>query len=151
MGYSDDIINDLLEGNLSPQKVKELQSAPKDGERCEQVTRLEQKRVPWSDPIVICLQEHLYIVQKEGAKVVKCSCGHEFGDYRVNWKQEALVYERDPMDGEIYARPNAADPEWMVLREFYCPGCGTQLEVEGVCPGYPFIFNFLPEFDDDRK
>ena len=150
MAYSDDVIRDLLEGKLSPQKVKELQSAPKDDEREQQVLKIEGARVQWREPILVCLQEHLYVVQKEGERIVKCSCGHEFGDYRQNWKLEASVYERDPLDGEIYARPNAADPEWMILREFYCPGCDTQLEVEAVCPGYPFIFNFLPELDDDK-
>jgi acetone carboxylase gamma subunit len=33
----------------------------------------------------------------------------------------------------------------MVLREFYCPGCGKMLDVEAVPPGYPLIFNFEPE------
>jgi len=35
----------------------------------------------------------------------------------------------------------------MILREFYCPKCGTQLDVEPVIPGEPFIFNQLPDID----
>ena len=69
--------------------------------------------------------------------------------YRTNWKEHALVYERDPQDGQIYSRASAPAAEWMVLREFYCPGCGALLDTEGVPKGYPFIFNCLPYFADD--
>ncbi|MHA1329265.1 MAG: acetone carboxylase subunit gamma [Promethearchaeota archaeon] len=40
-----------------------------------------------------------------------------------------------------------SDPEWMELREYYCPGCFTLLDTESVPPGYPVIFNFLPDID----
>ena len=39
------------------------------------------------------------------------------------------------------------DPAWCEIREFYCPGCGAQLEVENVPPGYPVSFDFLPDID----
>ena len=48
--------------------------------------------------------------------------------------------------GNIFRGPRAADPDWMVLREFYCPGCATRLDVEVVPDGYPFIVNFEPDF-----
>ena len=38
-------------------------------------------------------------------------------------------------------------PEIWEIREFYCPKCGTQLEVESVPHGYPVIFDFLPDLD----
>lgn len=41
----------------------------------------------------------------------------------------------------------AADPEWSVIREYYCPECNIQLEVEAVPPGYPVIFDFLPDLE----
>jgi acetone carboxylase gamma subunit len=40
-----------------------------------------------------------------------------------------------------------SDPEWMELREFYCPGCFALLEVEAVPPGYPVLFDFQPDID----
>ncbi|MBI2864615.1 MAG: acetone carboxylase subunit gamma [Chloroflexi bacterium] len=147
ISYPKDLLRDLLEGNLSPERIWEIQHAPKDSDRCDKVVSLEQERVPWSERIIVCLQEHLYIVEKRGERIIKCSCGHEFGDYRTNWKESALVYERNPQDGEVYFHTRAADPDFMVLREFYCPGCGSQLEVEAVPPGYPFIFSFLPDLD----
>jgi acetone carboxylase gamma subunit len=146
--YSDATIRDLIEGHLPLDEVQRLQR-DKDLGRMERVMAIEQARVPWSDHILVCLQEHLYVVVKDnGQRIVKCSCGHEFGDYRTNWKEAALVYERQPQDGEIFLGTRGADAEWQVLREFYCPGCAVQLDVEPVPVGYPFIFNFLPDLDD---
>lgn len=146
--YPIEMIRDLVEGRLSLDEVQQLQRE-KDDDRLRKVLEVEQARVPWDDRILVCLQEHLYVVETaSGERVVKCSCGHEFGDYRVNWKGSALVYERPPQDGEIYAGPRAADPDWQLLREFVCPGCATLLDVEPVPIGYPFIFNFLPDLEE---
>ena len=41
----------------------------------------------------------------------------------------------------------AGDPEWNHLREYFCPGCKTLLEVEAVPPGYPVIHDFLPDLE----
>ena len=139
---------DLLGGHLSVEETIEIVRKPKDKNRFETLLEIEQERVAWDDPILVVLQEHLYVVRKEDkSRIVKCRCGQEFGDYRRNWKFMALVYERDPGDGEVFRGPKAADSEWMILREFYCPGCGAQLDVEAVPPGYPFIFKALPNID----
>lgn len=101
----------------------------------------------WKDEIVLPIGIHLFIVKNKKGKVVKCSCGHEFGDYQKNWKEEAIVYVRDTEEklDEIFPGPTKCDPDWMALREFYCPACGRMLDVEAVPPGYPIIFNFEPE------
>jgi acetone carboxylase gamma subunit len=139
---------DLLDGHLSVEEIIEIVRKPKDKHRFETLLAIEQERVAWNDPILVVLQENLYVVQKrDKSRIVKCRCGQEFGDYRRNWKFLALVFERDPSDGEVFRGPQAADPEWMILREFYCPGCGAQLDVEAVPPGYPFIFKALPDID----
>ncbi len=147
-GYSDALIGSLLWGGLSSEEIGELQRQDKDAARRQQVLRLEQKRLGWTEPILVCLQEHLYVVQREdGERVVRCDCGEEFGDYRRNWKEAALVYERDSTGTHVFRGPRIADPDWSVLREFYCPGCATQLDVEVVPRGYPFIFNFEPDLE----
>jgi len=87
------------------------------------------------------------IVKKGSEQIIKCRCGYEYGAYKRNWKLAALVYKRNPQDGEVYAPQRACDPEWMVLREFYCPRCQAQLEVEAVAPGYPFIMDFEPDLE----
>lgn len=146
-GWSKKTLKDMIEGRLDSETIREIQRKPKEEDRFLKILEIEQERVPWKEKILVPLQEHLYIVLKGKERIVKCSCGHEFGDYRENWKLNALVYERNPQDGEIYIGPRACDPEWMVLREFYCPTCATQLEVEAVPPGHPLIFNALPDID----
>ncbi len=146
--YPKELIADLLRGRLPSDELEQVQRHEKDPDRFRKVIEIEQDRLGWGDPILVCLQEHLFVVETpDGKRVVRCDCGHEFGDYRVNWKEAALVYERDSSDGGVYRGPRAASPDWHVLREFYCPGCLTQLDVELVPRGYPFIFNFLPDIE----
>jgi acetone carboxylase gamma subunit len=141
-----ELISDLLRGRLSSDELQQLQRQPKNLSRQSQVVAIEQERLGWRERIIMPLQEHLFVVEDptSGTVSVRCDCGNWFDDYRRNWKESALVYERDPLDGVIFLGPRAADPDWHVLREFYCPGCATQLDVETVPKGYPFIFNFLP-------
>lgn len=146
--YAKRFVADLIAGRLSEAEAQSVQRRDKDLERFRIVLEVEQERLGWEDRILICLQEHLYVVEKaDRSRVTRCDCGQEFGDYRVNWKDSALVHQRDPRDGRVYRGPRAADPEWMVLREFYCPGCAAQLDVEMVPRGYPFVHNFVPDLE----
>ncbi len=145
--YDDKIVADLIDGKLDWGKTKEIISNPKDPDRFDQVVRILQEQVPWDEAILLPLAEHLYIVQKASERIVKCDCGHEFGDYRENWKHGARVCVRDTTESlrEIYRKLEHCDPDWMELREFFCPGCNALLEVEAVPPGYPVIFDFKPD------
>jgi acetone carboxylase gamma subunit len=145
-GSKRDRVRELIEGVLPLDQLADMQRETKTGDRVEIVIAIEQDRVSWDDRILVPLQENLYVVERaDGARVVKCLCGQEFGDFRVNWKEQALVYERNPQDGVVFQPNKGADPVWQSLREFYCPGCAAQLDVEPVPAGYPFIFNFLPD------
>ena len=68
-------------------------------------------------------------------------CGHTFGSAKESYKQGCLVHHRDPR--EIHpplveaAFSFSPDPSWVRIVEFYCPGCGTQLETEYLPPGHP--------------
>ena len=69
---------------------------------------------------------------KQGKKIIFCkNCGFGFCDAKENYKLHGLIYERDPED--IYQKRLAPDKEWGLYREFYCPECGVQYEVEQ-CP-----------------
>lgn len=147
--WSEDVLRDLSNGNLDLQVLLEMQRGAKEDDRFEAMLAIEQAKVSWPDEILVPIGEHLYVVQNDAGRIVKCSCGHEFGDYQQTWKNEALIYVRDSEESldEIYAGPRKCDVTWMGLREYYCPGCGTMLEIEAVPPGYPFIFDFLPDID----
>jgi acetone carboxylase gamma subunit len=80
---------------------------------------------------------------------VKCLCGYDFGDYRHNWKTSALINVRDTDEKmqELWPGPRSPDPEKNEIREFFCPSCGRQLEVDAVPPGYPILANFTPNLE----
>ena len=114
--------------------------------------------MPWDYPIVLPFGEHLYIVKfrpapagrsAEGGYWVLCDCGHEFCEYTDNWKLDALINVRETVESlrEIYPDKMHGDPSWNELREYFCPGCKTLLEVEAVPPGYPVVHDFVPDLE----
>jgi acetone carboxylase gamma subunit len=139
----------LVDGKLPWPRVQEIMKAPKDADRFDKWVAILQSRVEWKEPILLPLTPSLSIVQKGSERIVKCRCGHEFGDYRVNWKLSALIHVRDSEESlqEIYRGTEQPDPEWVQLREYYCPSCGSQLEVEAMPRGAPPDFEFLPDLD----
>ena len=79
-------------------------------------------------------------------------CGHGLGSARDSYKKGCLLYDRDPREihqplitGEFNFSP---DPLWVRIVEFYCPGCGTQIETEYLPPGHPITHDI--ELDLDR-
>ncbi len=150
MAYSTDQLEHLVDGTLDWQTVHRMLSEPKDAERFALYRDILQARVPWDDPILLPLGPHLYIVVNvDGDWVVKCDCGFEFCDYRENWKLDALVYVRDTKESlsEVYPALMAPDPSWQVIREYYCPSCGVQHEVENPTPWYPVLHDFEPDLE----
>jgi len=79
-------------------------------------------------------------------------CGHRLGSARANYKHSCLVHERDPREIHqplIEADYDfAPDPDWVRIVEFYCPGCGTQIDTEYLPPGHPITYDI--EIDIDR-
>jgi len=147
-----EMLADLMDGRLADDYVQQLQRMRrKDKDRFWTYLEVLQDRVPWDDRILLRLTDHLYIVRKaEGGRVVKCDCGHEFGDYRVNWKLGCRIRVRrtaaefEEVYSPAYVIP---EPDWMSIREYFCPGCATQLAVEVTPPGYPPLFDMLPDLD----
>jgi acetone carboxylase gamma subunit len=142
-------LEQLADGKLPWTRVQEIMKAPKDADRFDKWIQILQRRVPWTEPILLPLTPSLFIVRKGRERVVKCRCGQEFGDYRVNWKLAALIHVRDSEAAlrDVYRGREQPDPAWVQIREYCCPGCGTQLEVEAVPRGCPPDFEFLPDLD----
>ncbi|MBH2043473.1 MAG: acetone carboxylase subunit gamma [Comamonadaceae bacterium] len=147
-----DLIRQMVDGVISQENAHRLISmSSKDKGRFWSYIEVLQERVKWSDKILLRLTDHLYVVQKTTSeRVVQCDCGHEFGDYRENWKLHSLIRVRSTHDEfkEVYTpEPACPEPEWQEIREFYCPNCQAQLAVEVVTPGYPLVFEMLPDLD----
>jgi len=146
--HEDDVAR-LIDGELSWPAVRELMKNPKDPDRFDKYVAILQRRVTFDDRILLPLTPMLFIVAAGDERVVKCRCGHGFGDYRVNWKLSAAIHVRsdEASLAEVYRGREQPDPSWIQLREYLCPGCGTQLEVEAVPRGCPPDFEFLPDLD----
>jgi acetone carboxylase gamma subunit len=78
-------------------------------------------------------------------------CNHLLGPARENYKKGCLLYDRDPrevhipiVDGKFSFSP---DPLWVRIVEFYCPGCGTQIETEYLPPGHPITWDIEIDVD----
>jgi len=148
--YTKATIAALVDGSLGPVREREMMRRGKDPDRFDKYIAVLQDRVPWRDRILLRLGIHLYIVRKQDASIVaRCECGFEFGDYRVNWKLHSLIRVRSTQEEleEIYPWPRTPSPGWCEVREYYCPECATQLSVEGVPPGYPSVFEMLPDLE----
>jgi acetone carboxylase, gamma subunit len=82
-------------------------------------------------------------------------CNRMLGPARENYKQGCLLYDRDPreihtpiVDGQFSFSP---DPLWVRIVEFYCPGCGTQIETEYLPPGHPITWDIEINIDSLKK
>jgi acetone carboxylase gamma subunit len=82
-------------------------------------------------------------------------CGHVLGPARDNYKKGCLLYDRDPreihapiVDGQYSFSP---DPLWVRIVEFYCPGCGTQIDTEYLPPGHPLTHDIEIDMDALKK
>jgi len=149
---SKDKLKELVEGRAPWDEVKNLiRLKPKDTDRFLKYIEILQEKVPWDDKILLRISDHLYIVSKgSGKRITKCDCGHEFGDYRVNWKLNSKIRIRnteEEMAKVISIEEVIPNTDLMEIREFYCPGCFSQLGVEVIPPGYPPVFEFLPDID----
>jgi acetone carboxylase, gamma subunit len=148
--YPREVIEDLVDGQLPWADLKQMMSSFKDASRFDTYVAVLQERVPWDEQILLPMSDNLFIVQTaDGRRVIKSRAGHEFCDYRENWKLHALIFERDSDElmEEIYPHLMGADPSWCTLREYYCPASLTLLEVEAVPPGYPIVHTFKPDLE----
>lgn len=79
-------------------------------------------------------------------------CAHVIGSADADYKRGLLLYDRDPRD--IYParfdgeHSYAPDPSWCRIVEYYCPGCGTQVETEYLPPGHPLTRDIAIDVDE---
>ena len=146
------LVRQLVDGKIDDDNAERLLKLPrKDIGRFLQYNQVLQERVAWNDRILIRLSDKLYVVSKPGGKrETQCECGYSFGDYRQNWKLKSKIRTRKTLEemGQVYSpSPAVPEPGWQEVREFFCPECGTQHGVEVVAPGYPIVFEMLPDLD----
>ena len=149
---SHELIEQLIDGTIDNENATRLiKMERKDKGRFLNYIAVLQQRVAWPDKILLRLGDKLYIViNDKKERVCKCECGHEFGDYRKNWKLACKIRTRKTLEEmqQVYdPTPAVPEPGWQEIREFFCPSCASQLAVEVVAPGYPIVFEMLPDLD----
>lgn len=144
-------IEKLIDGELGWDELRDdVLPDPKDKNRFEVTREILQDGVGWDEPILVPLNDHLYVVGTDEGRRIRCDCGHEFCDADENWKKHARVRVREDEDEhrEIYPKYQTPHPDWTFqLREWFCPGCFAQLDVDAVPAGYPVQRNFEPDID----
>ena len=82
-------------------------------------------------------------------------CGQVIGPARENYKRGCLLYDRDPREIHPPLVPGSfsfsPDPLWVRIVEFYCPGCGTQVETEYLPPGHPITHDIEIDLDSLKE
>lgn len=147
--YSKEVIRDLAAGRLPWPQTRRIMSAYKDEDRFFKYVAVLQDQVEWTDRILLPISDHLFICDGAEGRITRCECGHSFGDYKQNWKMQALINVRNTEEAlsEIYPNSDIPNPDWMEIREFVCPSCGTLHEVEATAPGYPIVHDFQPDLE----
>jgi acetone carboxylase gamma subunit len=84
------------------------------------------------------LNESLFYDLRAGA-TIRCRCGHELGPVGTHYKHLAAmaVFPVQRIGPEV--NPHRWNGDRFELREFYCPGCATLLELEIARPGDPLL------------
>jgi acetone carboxylase, gamma subunit len=101
-----------------------------------------QKKIRITEYLDLDLDRELWLCNR---------CGRELGAARENYKRGCLLYDRDPREihppivpGDFSFSP---DPLWVRIVEYYCPGCGVQLETEYLPPGHPLTHDIEIDID----
>jgi acetone carboxylase gamma subunit len=82
-------------------------------------------------------------------------CGARIAGARENYKVGCLVAERTP--SEVHAPiiegayTFAPDENWVRILEFYCGGCGRQVETEYLPPGHPITHDIEVDIDSLKR
>lgn len=95
---------------------------------------------PTGSTLLFRVGDSLEVREQDGAAVFACAaCRRSLGGASGNYKERALVRESGLEElGPVY--PPRLRTRF-VLREFHCPGCGRQLEVDLVRPGQPLLWD----------
>ena len=80
------------------------------------------------------------LVVDDNRAIACMACGHALGPAAQPWKEAARLDEA-PMQGAGGAPFSNA--ERVLLRRFFCPGCGNLLDTESALAGDPFLTDIV--------
>jgi acetone carboxylase gamma subunit len=71
-------------------------------------------------------------------------CGHQFCSVQENWKMYARFRQAPVSESAIGAPIRVRPQNDLVFRQYYCPGCNTQIDTEVNLAQSPPRWNFRP-------
>ena len=80
------------------------------------------------------------LVVNENHAIACVACGHALGPAGEPWKEAARLDEQSMQGAGGAPYSNA---ERVLLRRFFCPGCGTLLDSESALAGDPFLTDIV--------
>lgn len=144
-------VRQLVDGALSDDELRnEVLPDPKDPERFQKVLEVLQEKTGWDDPILVPLNDHMSVVGTDDGRRIRAHCGEDLCDAEENWKEscEVNVRREDEELAELYPKYMNIAPDWdFELREWFCPGCYTLVDVDTTPIGYPVYTPFEPDID----
>ena len=94
------------------------------------------------------ISEYLRISKYEKGSVIQCNkCDYVFCDNNENYKLYSLMWEGYGSHIGLIADRHPKEGGEMIYREFYCPGCGTLIEVEPTIKGSSIFKDIALDFD----
>jgi N-methylhydantoinase B len=89
------------------------------------------------------VNEYLQVRDYDQTAVVECQwCGATVCDANEPWKEHVVMRRSDPSVGG----PLRSEGGRFFLLEFFCPGCGTLLEVESAFEGDPPLYDTIDDW-----
>ncbi len=89
------------------------------------------------------MNEYLQVRDRAETAIVECrGCGTTVCDADANWKEHVVVRRSDPR----VAGPLRSEGGPFFLLEFFCPGCGTLLEVESAFENDPPLHDTIDDW-----
>ena len=88
---------------------------------------------------IVSFSPSLILTGERGARRIACrACAHDLAPADGVWKEHAVLDEKPlaAAGGEVFRTEGS-----VVLRQFYCPSCGTTLDCETALPGEPFLID----------
>jgi N-methylhydantoinase B len=85
------------------------------------------------------MSEALFVDVRDGRAVYRCRCGRTLGPTEIPYKHLAVEARFPVQRIGPEVNPHRIGGTRFELREFYCPGCFTLLEVEIARPQDPIL------------
>ena len=97
------------------------------------------------------LNEQIEIAGGGAAARHVCRCGHDLGPVTENYKRHALMREGPVQNAGPWVDPHSIGGDRFVCRQFFCPGCLTQLDVEIAQRGEPLLWDARIRMPDEPE